>query len=214
LAFSSTHTDERPLDLYRRAVGGEDEELLSNSNESKFARQWLKDGSLLFASRVPGTSYLTALYRLPLSGGRKPALLLKPESEKSSHATSNGRWVAYESDETGRWEVYVAAFPTFTEKRQVSSGGGCQALWRKDGKELFYLSLDGKLMSVEVRRGAGIETGAPRVLFAVLPRVDARLEQYCVTRDGQRFIFSDPIEEPSRSFTVVLNWIRAAAVTR
>src|SRR6188474_3217219 len=69
-----------------------------------------------------------------------------PYTEDEVHVSPDGRWAAFQADESGRWEVYVAAFPTFTSKRQISSGGGFQPQWRGDGRELFYLSPDGALM--------------------------------------------------------------------
>ena len=115
------------------------------------------------------------------------------------------RWIAYNSLESGRWEVYVASFPSFGGKRQVSSGGGCQAHWRKDGKELFYLSLQGKLMAVDVATGPLFEAGAPRELFQTPILVNPLIDQYAVTGDGRRFILGTPLgeEEP---ITVMLNW--------
>jgi hypothetical protein len=101
--------------------------------------------------------------------------------------------------------VYVAAFPSFTEKRQVSRGGGCQAMWRKDGKELFYLSTSGKLMSISVE-GTRFETGIPTVLFQTRLRVLPMRAQYAVSGDGQRFIFGEPTEQTVEPINVVLNW--------
>jgi hypothetical protein len=75
------------------------------------------------------------------------------------------RWVAYQSTESGRWDVYVARFPSFLDRRQVSLSGGCQPLWNKDGTELFYLNFDGKLSAVTVKTGTGPETRTTRVLF-------------------------------------------------
>ena len=188
--------------LYRKAMRSEDGGPLFESNEWTFAQQWLKDGSLLFQSGDK-----RSFYRLPVPGDRKPALLLKTESEKSLPRVSwDGEWVAYQSDESGRSEVYLAAFPSFKEKRQVSHDGGCQPLWRKDGKELFYLSPDGKLMSVDLKRGARTETGVPRTLFQIPGRVEPNWDQYCVTGDGKKFIFLEPVEKAAKSFTVVLNW--------
>ena len=92
-----------------------------------------------------------AVYAMPLSGDRTPRLLADtPYIEDEVHVSPDGRWVAFQADESGRWEIYVAAFPTFTSKRQISSGGGLQPQWRGDGRELFYLSPDGSLMSVRV----------------------------------------------------------------
>lgn len=100
----------------------------------------------------------------------------------------------------------MAAFPSFTEKRQVSNGGGVQALWRQDGKELFYLTLEGKLMVVDLKIGAAIETGPPKLLFQTPIRVSPTTDQYCVTGDGKRFLLSEPVEEGEKPMTVVLNW--------
>ena len=113
-----------------------------------------------------------------------------------------GRWPR----ESGRWEVYIAAFPAFTEKRPVSTGGGRQPLWRKDAKELLYLSPDGKMMSVDVKGGMRLETGVPKVLFQSPVRTDNKGQQYSVTGNGKRFIFAEPVEESSKPFNVVLNW--------
>ena len=108
--------------------------------------------------------------------------------------------------ESGRWEVYVAAFPAFTERRQISSNGGCQPFWRKDGKELFYLTLDGKLMAVDVKGGATLSTGVPQVLFQTPERVNPMQSEYCVTGDGKKFILREPVGERTTPITVVLNW--------
>jgi hypothetical protein len=110
--------------------------------------------------------------------------------------------VAYQSTESGRLEVYVAAFPTFTEKRQVSKDGGREAHWRRDGKELFYLSLDGKVMSVDVKATTELETGAPKMLF----QTPMQEGVYCVTGDGKRFLIAEPVDEASKPLTVVHNW--------
>jgi DNA-binding winged helix-turn-helix (wHTH) protein/Tol biopolymer transport system component len=200
LIFSSDRRGDEKYDLYRKTVGGGVEVPILESNEGKFAQQWLKDGSILFASA-------NAFYRLPPAGERKPVLLYKTKFFKNAaRVSSDGHWVAYQSRESGRWEVYIAAFPAFTEKRPVSTGGGRQPLWRKDGKELLYLSPDGKMMSVDVKGGARLETGVPRILFQYPVRMDNNGQQYSVTGDGKRFIFAEPVEEGSKPFTVVLNW--------
>jgi hypothetical protein len=100
----------------------------------------------------------------------------------------------------------VAAFPAFNEKRQVSISGGCQPLWRKDGKELFYRTLEGKLMVVEVKGGATLHTGAPMFLFQTPARVNPVQSEYCVTGDGKRFLFREPVGESATPITVVVNW--------
>jgi hypothetical protein len=141
----------------------------------------------------------------PLSGPRRPELLLDtPFAKDQFHVSPDGRWIAFNSLESGRWEVYVASFPSFTDKRQVSRGGGGQPLWRKDGKELFYSGLDGKLMAVPTTTGTVFDAGAPASLFQAPINVDPIIDQYAVTHDGQRFIFA-PVDSEV-PITVVMNW--------
>jgi hypothetical protein len=110
------------------------------------------------------------------------------------------------SKESGRPEIHVATFPSFKQKRQVSNGGGCAPHWRKDGKELFYLGLDGKMRSVDLKVESALETSPPRVLFQTGLPVDADSEPYEVTGDGKRFLYGEPVGENNVSITVVLNW--------
>lgn len=203
LVFSSDRKARMKFSLYRKAVGGGEEEMVLESNEpSTFAQQWLKDGSILFTSGSNADFYL-----LPRTGGRKPVLLLKTEFRKGSpHVSSDGRWVAYQSDETGRSEVYIAAFPTFTEKHRISNGGGRAAQWRKDGKELFYLSPEGVLMSVDVKRRAILEITVPKVLLQIPLQEQPKLDEYRVFGDGKKLVVGEPVDEGSKPFTVVLNW--------
>jgi hypothetical protein len=135
-----------------------------------------------------------------------PEAALKSEFPKDLAAVSqDGRWRACESMESGRPEIYVASYPTFTGKRQVSSAGGCQPLWRGDGKELFYLTLDGKLALVEVKGASALETGVPQVLFQTPGPVNYGQTEYCVTRDGKRFILREPVGESATRLNLVLN---------
>ncbi|HUJ22100.1 MAG TPA: protein kinase [Bryobacteraceae bacterium] len=200
LVFSSNRGGQ--FDLYRKVVGGAEEELLFGSAEPKYPEDWSRDGSFLIFINEDGKKF----YRLPLAGDRKPELLLETDFAKDEpHLSPDGRWIAYGSAESGRWEIYLASFPGFTQKRQVSNAGGGRPAWRGNGGELFYLSLDGKMMAVEVKSGATLETGPPRELFPTRVRVDPRQDQYCVTHDGQRFLLAEPVETSS-VITVVINW--------
>jgi Tol biopolymer transport system component len=120
------------------------------------------------------------------------------------------KWIAYTSDESGTPEVYVSRFPELGAKWQVSTRGGAQARWRRDGKELFYLAPDGKLMAVDVKASpASIATGVPRALFGtgITGSFVDRFNQYVVTRDGQRFLVNISAEdENSAPITVLMNW--------
>jgi eukaryotic-like serine/threonine-protein kinase len=141
--------------------GGGDEKLVYESGDVS-AYKWLKDGRSIVFINLNGKTF----YQVSLAGERKPVTLLTSEFNKDMPRVSpDERWVAYNSLESGRWEVYVATFPAFTEKRQVSGSGGCQPFWRNDGKELFYLTLDGKLMAVEVTGGAGSRPHCQRFCF-------------------------------------------------
>ena len=128
---------------------------------------------------------------MSLSGDRRPRLLADtPYIEDEVHVSPDGRWVAFQANESGRWEIYVAAFPTFTSKRQISNGGGLQPQWRGDSRELFYLSPDGSLMSVRVDPRAEFTASRPAPLFTtnISPFGGGTQPQYGVTADGQRFL--------------------------
>ena len=153
----------------------------------------------------------TTFCALPLSPAREPQGVLETSAEEIHGMFSpDVHWIAYTSNESGSPEVYVRAFPDAGARRQVSVRGGAQPRWRRDGKELFYLALDGRLMAVSVNATpAAIETGPPRPLFDTGIRggfLDRR-NQYLVTKDGQRFLVNLSAEdENSAPITVVMNW--------
>jgi Tol biopolymer transport system component len=190
------------IDLFRKMVGGGEEREILSSNENKFPEQWLRDGSLLFINSQGKT-----FYRLALQKDAKPEVLLKTDYAKDAPRVSpDGRWISYNTDESGRWEVYIASFPSFQNRRQVSSSGGVQGVWNKDGKELYYLSLDGVLMSVAVKPGPPLDTGIPQTLFPTRIAVSATADQYGVFDGGRKFLVIEPVETQAQPITVVLNW--------
>jgi hypothetical protein len=100
----------------------------------------------------------------------KSSLFLKaPSVFRNGQFSPDGKWVAYASNETGKWEIYVTSFPDARVRWQISSGGGEQPRWRGDGKELFYLSLDGKMMAAPVTTGAHFDAGTSVTLFQTTP---------------------------------------------
>jgi eukaryotic-like serine/threonine-protein kinase len=114
--------------------------------------------------------------------------------------------VAYQSDESGRYEVYIDAFPEPRGKIRVSTAGGTFPQWRADGHELFYISPDYKLMAVSLKEaGNSIEPAAPHELFAI-STPGTYMSPYEVTRDGQRFLVLSAQEEVSQSLTMIVNW--------
>ena len=131
--------------------------------------------------------------------------------ERDGQFSPDSNWVAYQSNESGRFEIYVQRFPGPGGKVQVSTNGGAQVRWRSDGKELFYIALDGMLMAVPIRiSGTSIEAGAPIPLFPT--HVGGAVQgtnrqQYSVSRDGQRFLMNTVVAEADASpLTVILNW--------
>jgi Tol biopolymer transport system component len=109
-----------------------------------------------------------AIRALALSGDRTPRIILDTPwaGEDQSRVSPDGRWIAFNSNESGRWEVYVARFPDFTDKRPISNDGGVQPLWRRDGRELFYLNPVGQVMAVAIQANAPADFGVPRTLFS------------------------------------------------
>jgi serine/threonine protein kinase len=206
IIFSSTRNG--PFDLYRKVSSGAGtEELLSKSEtDGREATDWSADGRfVLFDQAGPNGM---DIWILPFFGDGKPYVLLQtPFSEYQGHFAPDGHWLAYTSNESGRDEVYVQSFPPSGGKWQVSTGGGAQPHWRGDGKELFYIAPDRKLMAVDVKFGSTFEISAPKALFQTqIVRYDAP-NRYVVNRDGQRFLVNSPVEELSQTpITVVLNW--------
>jgi serine/threonine protein kinase/Tol biopolymer transport system component len=210
LVFNSTRKGR--LDLYQKGADGSgSEEMLVESDVDKYPNSWSRDGRFVLYSTafdVPKTK--TDLWVLPLSGDRKPFPFLQTEfNETRGQFSPDGSWIAYQSDESGRDEVYVASFPGPGGKRQISTVGGSFPRWRSDGKEIFYLSPDNKLMGVEINhQGATLDIGAARVLFDVRPGNPISGYQYDVTSDGQHFLVNTSLEQKvSSPITVVINWM-------
>ena len=181
--------------------------VLFSDQEPKALETWTPDGRYLLFTAGPAP----AAFQLPLSGERKPQSILNSDFYNGRFKVSpDRRWIAYQSTESGKHEVYVRSFPGLDQKRQISSGGGSQPLWSKDGKELFYLTLNAKLMVVDVKSGASLETSNPRLLFQSPVDGNPVLGQYAVTGDGQRFLMIETArvgrESGIEQFQVELNW--------
>ena len=151
------------------------------------------------------------MFVLPLSAPRSPQPYLQTSaSETQARFAPDLRWVAYASNESGSYEVYVRRFPDTGAKWQISTRGGAQPQWRADGRELFYLGLDGKMMAATIVAGpSGIEPTEPRELFdaGIIGSLLERRNQYAATKDGQRFLVNLSAEdEGSAPITVMVNW--------
>lgn len=111
-------------------------------------------------------------------------------------------------NESGVWEVYVSRFPSFTDKRQLSRGGGVQPLWRGDGRELFYLAMDASVMSVRVGDGPTLAPALAVRLFGTNVDPTHNSPHYAVSPDGQRFLLLDPGPRRPSKIHLLLNWLR------
>lgn len=200
-------------DLYIRALDGTSDELLLHTSENVLPNDWTRDGRyIVYVSRNPNRG--RDIWLLPMSGPRTPVPFAQGNAnEIQAQVSPNGAWIAYASDESGAWEVYVEAFPKGGRKRAVSSGGGAKPQWRADGSELYYLTADRLLMAVPVDHAG--EFGRPRALFQapVVADLGTYRSQFAVSRDGQRFLVDAADPASSREpITVLVNW--AAALGR
>jgi Tol biopolymer transport system component len=196
--------------LYRKQFeGSADEELLLKTDHSKVPEDWSSDARyLLYGDRTPTRS--SDIWVLPMDGEHKPFVFLqRRSSDPVARFSPDTHWVLYQSNESGREEVYVRSFPTPGERFQISNGGGVMPKWRSDGKEIFYINGNG-LMAVDVMRAERNKTftaGPPRLLFQAT--FSTTPYPYDVSRDGQRFIINgipNSTGVASIPITVVLNW--------
>jgi|SRR5579872_197492 len=146
---------------------------------------------------------------VPLAGGKPTRLLTSKGSERNGQFSPDGKWVAYASNESGTWEIYVTSFPGAAGKWQVSRGGGSEPRWRGDGKEIFYIAPDGILMAVPVNGQTTFATGQPTPLFPVRGRApisSTDVFTYDVTKDGKRFLVNRYVRpEHVSPLTILLN---------
>ena len=199
------------VDLFQIAADGSaPDTLVHRSREGNVeVTDWSLDGRLaLYQTNRHGNYDILAI---PLSGAGGPRPLLETTAnEIHGQFSPDGRWIAYTSDESGSPEVFVQRFPGGGSKSRVSTRGGAQPRWRRDGRELYYLAPDGGLMAVPVTARAGsIDAGSPRTLFdtGITGSFVDRRNQYVVTRDGTRFLVNVSSNDTnSAPITVILNW--------
>jgi dipeptidyl aminopeptidase/acylaminoacyl peptidase len=202
LVFTSNRLGRFTL-FQKDLISGKEEPLLPDPPPpGASVDDWSADGRFVIFRRGFGE----AIYFLPMEGARKPQRIAEMLRRcDQSHLSPDGKWLAFQANDSGRWEVYVASFPGFTEKRQVSANGGMEPIWRADGRELFYLDLDGRLMAVPVSTPPAFDLGTPVELFKTGMRPYA-LNQYAAARDGQKFLLLEPDRSGGESLTFVLDW--------
>jgi len=173
---------------------------------------WSTDGRFVFYCR-PGENGLPDIWVLPLDGERPGAPFIQsPSTEYAPQLSPDGRWLAYTSNESGREQVYVERFPEGGSKRQISYDGGAQPRWRGDGKELFYVGIDARVMAVPVSGSTALEAGVPVALFqSRMPGASytSAGHTYDVTADGQRFLANVTVTELGPPITIITNWTAA-----
>jgi eukaryotic-like serine/threonine-protein kinase len=198
----------------KNASGAGSEQLVLVSGMAISLEDWSHDGRFVVFAR-PGKQSPSDLWLLQLEPNARPRPFLEMAFNKTQAKISpDGRWIAYTSNESGGDEVYVQSFPVPGSKRQISTSGGVQARWRNDGRELYYLASDQRLMAVPVKGGVTFDAGAPAPLFRT--RLLAQGSQsvglptsYDVSPDGQRFLLNVRPDDLGPPVTIVLNWMSA-----
>jgi eukaryotic-like serine/threonine-protein kinase len=209
LAFSSDRKAKGGhADLWIKPLDAGKEEILSDSLDDRQSEDWSRDGRFVSFSGWLATGRRNhPLWILEMAGERRVSTLAEDsEVQGRSRFSPDGRWIAYNSDESGRFEVYVRSFPDPGGKWQVSAAGGAYPVWKRDGKELFYLGLDNKLMAVPVSADGTFHAGSPVALFAAHPPAGFGTS-YDVSPDGLRFLVNTaPADQGSPPLEVVVNW--------
>ena len=202
-------------DLFKQSANGGAEESLYADDSEKAVEGWSPDGKYLLFRK--GDGRFNSVWALPLSpDSGAPSKPLPVFDGQSNHLqpqfSPDGHWIAYQSDETGRWEIFAAPFPPVAgAKRQISNAGGTAPRWRRDGKEIFYDGPDRRLMSAEIAlRGGALEVGQIRPLFPNPSGfgLGSNSPVYDVSADGQRFLIPVPVgDKRGEPLTLVQNWM-------
>jgi len=204
------------FDLYSKAASGAGQEqvLVKMGTPTGWATDWSRDGKFILY-QMPGAKTGQDLWIAPQSpeqagGAQKPFPYLQTQFDEQDGAFSaDGHWVAYVSNESGRNEVYVQSFPLSGAKFQISTAGGTEPYWSRDGTELYYVAANQNLMAVPVKFGPSFEAGVGSALFPVPALANGSRHSYAVSGDKQRFLVSAPAggETAAASpLTMVLNW--------
>lgn len=197
--------------IYRKLANGTgEEELLIKDKSLAVPKSWSPDGKILVYAEInPGTG--ADLMAIAVNGDRKPFPIVQTSAtEDQGQFSPDGRWLAYTSNESGQAEVYVVPFPPQPgAKWLVSRGGGVQPRWRRNGKELFYISSDSKMMSVEIDTRPAFQSGTPHALFQsniVDTGIRTGPMSWDVAPDGSRFLIISPNASDTAALTLNLNW--------
>jgi Tol biopolymer transport system component len=176
------------------------------------AMDWSHDGRFVLYRTKESPAGSWDIWVVPTEGDRKPVPVAHEEfDERDAQFSPDDRWIAFESNKSGDFEIYVRPFPGAGASSRVSSAGGCQPRWRHDGTELFYVAPDGHLVAVPVKlpsSGTGIVLGTPQPLFSIRIRSTVQggvAHEYDVSADGQRFLMNLPDEQPPKPISLILD---------
>jgi Tol biopolymer transport system component len=201
--------------LFERPLDGMPARLLLRTAQSKQVSDWSKDGRHLLFRTVAAANFDIDIWALPLDGdgnaGKAFPVVQSRFEERDAQFSPDGKWIAYHSNHTGRHEVYVQPFPGPGERTPISTSGGAEARWREDGRELFYLTLEGVLTAVPITvrpDGRAIQAGPVEPLFHanVGDILGIAQQQYIVTDKGQRFLVDSVVEQAAAPISLILNW--------
>jgi len=195
------------------ATGARPESLLSRASVNIGPCDWSTDGRTIACMVQVGSQW--HLWTQPAAGGPAQPFITGPFRFMEPRISPDGRWIAYSSNESGRREVYIQPYPGLGGKWQVSGQGGRDPVWRRDGKEIFYVSPAGALIAVGVVAPAGgaLDLGAPRVLFTGVTVDENPIgHNYVASADGQRFLLKRKVRDRELpASTVFMNWTSAFA---
>ena len=196
------------IDLMELTLGERAPRTFYTDGRANKPEAWSPDERFVLFKRDEQT-----VFSVPTSGDRKPAVVLDtPYAKGRFQFSPDGHWLAYMSPESGAPEIYAGSFPDMTKARQISNSGGCTPVWRKDGKELFYMAAQGQVMSVDVKGGLSLETSLPKLLFRVAEAPpfsqDYCIGQYGVAANGQKFLVIETPRAPTDDgrMHVVTHW--------
>jgi eukaryotic-like serine/threonine-protein kinase len=189
-----------PFLVQKIEIGHQQPHLIYGDDVSHWVEDWSPDGRFLVTHDTKTVSIL------PLTGDTKPQAVYSSSFLKDAfHLSPDGHLIAYGENRSGRWEVYVASFPSFRETKQVSVAGGAQPRWRGDGRELFFIDNEGQMMSATVERGSP-QVGVPKKLFDTGLIPDPTINQHAVAGDGLKFLVLEPRKGFLETYHVILNW--------
>ena len=194
--------------IYQKPSNGTQKEQVVFADPAiKFTTSWSSDGKYVLMDHIaPDAQGRTSIWVLPMFGDHKAYALISNDFNNTySMFSPDGHWVAYDSNESGRDEIYAVAFPNPTARFQISTGGGANVQWRADGKELYYTDSDNKIMAVDIAsRGDALEIGTPHALWQ--PRLQAVNPPYATSADGKRILANELPLQSTSHLSLTLNW--------